>query len=197
MCFSGWHRRPPPAAAAAPGLIVLATIVALAVAGRHPARDRRPIVTTAHGLTAPTAAAPTAPIAVAGAAPTSPATSPPDPAERVAAAFVAGYLTFHWSDDTDAIRRRCRPWDTDEVDAALAGPGVPRDRARRAAGRETDGVQILAVDPQDDAGDHLDASVAAAVTIARPGQAGQTDTEVIDVRVVATSGGWLVAQVSQ
>jgi hypothetical protein len=120
-----------------------------------------------------------------------------DPAERAAAAFATAYLSFHWSDDPDALRLRCRPWDTDELDAALAGPGVPPDRARRAAARETDGVEVRAVNPQDRSSDHVDASVAAAVAVSSPELTGKTVTEVIDLRVVASSAGWLVAQVSQ
>jgi hypothetical protein len=79
---------------------------------------------------------PTAPPALT----TATAPLPLDPAERTAAAFASAYLTFDWSDDADALRLRCRPWDIDELDAALAGPGVPPDRARRTAARETDDV---------------------------------------------------------
>jgi hypothetical protein len=122
---------------------------------------------------------------------------PPSDPEQVAAAFTAAFLTFRWDDPSDGLRRRCRPWDSDAVDAALAGPGVPSDRDRRAANHETDTVAIHAVSPQDRATDHLDASVAAIVTRERPGQQPQTIAEFLDLRVTANASGWAVDQVSQ
>jgi hypothetical protein len=117
--------------------------------------------------------------------------------EEVAASFAAGYLTFRWADGPDAVRRRCRPWDPDEVDAALAPPGMPPDQIRRAAGRETDDVAIDAVAPEDRAPDDLDASIAATVRIQRADRPARSITEVVNVRVVATPAGWAVAQVSR
>jgi hypothetical protein len=129
--------------------------------------------------------------------PANPADASDPTPEQVAAAFTAAFLTFRWDGPADQVRRRCRPWDTDEVDAALAGPGLPPDRDRRAARGETDDVTIHAVNPQDRAVDHMDASVAALVRRDRPGQTAQMTTEFVDVRVVATAAGWVVAQVSQ
>jgi hypothetical protein len=227
MQRSGWHRRSPPLATATGLGAAAAIVFALTAAGLHPHRRSSPIATNPDRRTASRAAAraPAAigsRIPTAARLPTPPTTDLPatptgrpavpgapqaptnlgadlqqHPAERTAAAFATAYLTFRWRDDPDALRLRCRPWDTDELDAALAGPGVPPDRARRAAARETDDVEVRAVNPQDRTSDHLDASVAATVTVSGSESAGKTVTEVIDVRVVATSAGWLVAEVSQ
>jgi len=126
-----------------------------------------------------------------------PPASRPNGPEQVAAAFTAALLTFRWDDPPDAVRQRCRPWDTDQVDAALAGPGVPAERDRRAASHEIDSVSIHAVNPQDRAFDHLDASVAGIVTRQLPGRPSEETTEFVDLQVTATGAGWAVDQVSQ
>ena len=107
------------------------------------------------------------------------------------------YLTFRWDDPADALRLRCRPFDTSEVDAALAWPGEPPDRARRVAARESDHVAILAVDAQDRAVDHLDATVAARLTVDRQGRAERAVDAFVDLRVVIGAAGWAVAQVDR
>jgi hypothetical protein len=144
-----------------------------------------------------TGSAPTGPSPAAATTTQPPRAAPARDPEHAAAAFTVAFLTYRWDDPAGQLRRRCRPWDTDAVDAALAGPGLPFDRDRRAAGHETDDVTIHAVNPQDRAVDHLDASVVAQVTIERPRQPPRPTIEFLDVRVVATASGWVVAQVSQ
>src|SRR5579859_14776 len=115
---------------------------------------------------------------------------------QVAAAFASAYLTYRWDDAGEALAERCRPWDTDELDATLAGPGGPPDSARRAGARETDQVEIRAVNPQDTATDHMDATVAAAVTVTVGDRPPVVVAAFVDLRVVALSGRWLVSEVS-
>ena len=183
------------AAVALAGIAVLATVGhAEGASGRGRPRSGRstPVATDPPSTPPPptTSAAPATP---------APAVTRRETAgpEDVAASFAASYLTFRWADGPDAVRERCRPWDTDEVDAALAAPGMPPDQIRRAAGRETDDVVIRAVAPEDLAGDHLDASLAATVRIERDDRPARSVTRVINVRVVATPAGWAVAQVTQ
>lgn len=193
MSLSSRHQPPSPPvrAAAAVALAVAVGVIALVALGRsrHHSRTatRTPQVPAGAGP-------PPYTMAGAGAVPLRPPGASP---EQVAAAFTAGYLTFHWDDAPGALRRRCRPFDTAEVDAALGWPGEPPNQARRVAARESDVVEVLAVDAQDRAVDHLDATVVARLTVERPGRPRQAADAFVDLRVVNGATGWAVAQVDR
>jgi hypothetical protein len=200
-------------AAATIAAIAAGLAIPIATAGTHRGRSSTPITRQSARQAAINASGPIGAGLAAAGRPGPPtdsahtattATGPPPSrgrrlrdAERVAAAFTAGFLSYRWNDPAGGLRRRCRPWDSDAVDAALAGPGVPSDRDRRAANHETDTVVIHAVSPQDWATDHLDASVAAIVARERLGQRTETISEFVDLRVTVTATGWAVDEVSQ
>jgi hypothetical protein len=202
-----------PVAVAVAGAVAVAAVVAAGVGGLLLAtgsrsgptpinpgggdRATRPATTTTPATTTiATTAAPTTAATTTTAVPRQHPPTDRQP-ELVAAAFTAAFLSFRWDESSDALRRRCRPWATDAIDAALAWPGVPPDRDRRAANHETDLVAVDAVSPQDRAVDHLDVTVAAAVTLAQPGRATQLIERYLDLQVTSTPAGWAVDQVSQ
>jgi hypothetical protein len=120
---------------------------------------------------------------------------PQPEADTVAANFAVAYLARRFGDSPAELRLRCRPFDTDGLDDALAQPQARAPDAVILAPGEVDRVTVTGLVAEDTTADAigytLTANVDGGTMTSRPVG--------LELRLVRnpTSGGWQVSQVTE